>query len=39
MRSLILAMAILAALSAVTQCQERRLVLKPSAPMPAVQVP
>jgi hypothetical protein len=32
-------MAILAALLAVTQCQERRLVLKPSAPMPGVQVP
>ena len=39
MRGLILAMAILAALSAVTQCQQRRLVLRPSAPMPAVQVP
>jgi len=32
-------MAILAALSAVTQCQERRLDLRPSAPMPAVLIP
>jgi hypothetical protein len=39
MRSLVLATAILAALSAVTQCQERRLLLRPSAPMPAVQIP
>ena len=39
MRSLVLAMAILAALTAMTQCQERRLVLRPSAPMPAVLIP
>jgi len=38
MRSLVLTMAILTALSAVTQCQ-RGLTLKPAGPMPAVQIP
>jgi hypothetical protein len=40
MRSLIITVATVAALSVLTQCQqERELVLKPSEPMPAVQIP
>jgi hypothetical protein len=39
MRSFVFIMAVVAALPAVLQCEQRGLVLKPTEPMPAVQIP
>jgi hypothetical protein len=39
MREFAVIMAVIAAVSAVTQCQPHRLALKPTEPMPAVQIP